>query len=183
MGYTVEAFHVPLWILMPLVLRDRLTPLLLGKDMDIKFQVARNHLRWLKRPNRRRRCGSGLNIIVLPQNPLRQVTHHPDSAGHDPSGVPTYVLKRWQVSSTLVRPQDDMSVLHRINPESEVSNIRKSPRRFPYTHKRVNTIVIFIRLPWNELPEVSQNLSPQTQWDKFISAHKYHTNNYTFTIR
>ena len=31
-----------------LVLRDRLTPLLLGKDMESKLQEGRNYLRWLK---------------------------------------------------------------------------------------------------------------------------------------
>jgi len=44
----------------------------------------------------------GLDIVVLPQNPLRQVTPHHFFAGYDPSGVPAYVLKRREVSPILV---------------------------------------------------------------------------------
>jgi len=206
-----------------LALRDRLTPLLMGKDTNRKLQEDYNHLHCLKRPNRRRRSADGLNIAALPQNPLRQVMHHPRFVGHDPFGVPAYVLsrrrsgnglnivvlpqnplwqvmhhpgfvghdrfgvpayvlKRSQVSSALVRLPDYMSMLHLIHLESIVSSIRKSPGMFPSTHKRVLTIVIFIRLLRNELPDVSQNPSLQTQRDKFISAHKNYTNNYTFTI-
>jgi len=179
MGYTVEPFHVPLWMNPLLALRDRLTPLLLGKDMNIKLQEGRNHLRWL---SHRKRSRNGLNIAVLPHNPFRQVMHHPGFASHGPSGVPTYVLKRRQVSSALVLPPDDMTMLHLIHPKSVVSSIRKSPGRFPSTDIRVLTIVIFKRLPQNELLKVSQNPSLQTQRDKFISAHKHHTNDYTFTI-
>jgi len=140
-------------------------------------------MHWLKRLNCRRRSGNGLNMVVLPQNLLRQVTHHPGFADHDPSKVLTYVLKRRHVSSVLVRPPGDMRMLHWIHPSSEVSSIRKPLGRFPSTHIRVLPIVIFITLPRNELFEVSKNPSLQTQGDKFISAHKYHTKKtYTFTI-
>jgi len=45
MGYTVEPFNVPIWMLPPLVLWDRLTPILLAKDMDNKLQEGCSHLR------------------------------------------------------------------------------------------------------------------------------------------
>jgi len=150
--------------------------------MESKFQEGNNHLCWLKRLNRRRKSGNGLNIVVLPQNPPWQVTHHPSFVGYDPSRVPAYVLKRRHDSLVLVRPPNDMIMLHRIHPKSEVSSIKKNPRRFPSTHIWVLPIVIFIRPPQNELSDVSKNSSLQTQRDKFISAHKYHTKNYTFTI-
>jgi len=133
----------------PLALRDRITHLLLANDMDDKLQEARSHLCWVKRLNQRRRSGNGLNMVLLPQNPLRKLTHHPGFTYHDPSRVPAYVLKRRVVSPSLVRPPDDMSMLHRNNLESEVSSIRKSPGRFPSTHKRVLTLIIFINLPRN----------------------------------
>jgi len=117
-----------------LALRDRLTPLLLAKDMDGKLQEARSHLCWLKRPNQCKRSGNGSNIAVLAQNPLRQVTHHPGFAGHDRFEVPTYVLKRRHVSSVLVRPPDDITMLQRIHQSSEVSSISKPPGFSIYPH-------------------------------------------------
>jgi hypothetical protein len=183
MGYFVEPCHIPLRMHPLLDLRDQITPLLLAKDMESKLQEGSNHLRWLKRPNRRKRSGNGLYIVVLPQNPLWKVTHHPVFVGHDPSRVPAYVMKWRHVSSVLVRPPDDMRMLHRIYQSSEVSIISKPPGRFPSTHIWVLPIVIFIFPPRKELSEVSKNPSLQTQRDKFISAHKYHTKNYTFTIQ
>jgi len=138
-----------------LVLWDRLTPLLLAKDMDNKLQEGNSHLCWVKRPNRRMRSGNSLNIAVLPQNPLRQVTHHLLFTGHDPSGVPTYVLKRRHVSSVLVRPSDDMTMLHRIHQAFEVCSISKPLGRFPSTHIRVLPFVIFIFPHRYDMSEVS----------------------------
>jgi len=138
-----------------LALRERITAQLVGKDMESKLQEGINHLCWLKRHNRRKRSGNGLNVAVLPQNPLRHVTHHPYFAGHDPSGVPSYVLKRRHVSSVLVRPSDDMKMLHRIHRSYEVSNIRKPPGRFPSTQIRVLPIVIFIFPPRTKMFEVN----------------------------
>ena len=115
MRYFVESCHVPLCMHPLLALQDRITPLLLDKDMESKLQEGSNHLCWLKRHNRRRRSGNGLNIVVLPQNPLRQVTHHPFFVGHDPFGVPAYVLKRCHVSSVLVRTRDGMRMLQQIH--------------------------------------------------------------------
>jgi len=153
-----------------LVIRDQITPLLLAKDMDNKLQEGHNHIRWHKIHNGRWSLGNYLDIVVLPQNPLWKVTTHPLFVGHNSSGVPAYILKRRYVSSSLVRTPDDMSMLHRINCGSEVSNIRKAHGRFPSTHKQVSTIIIFIRPPRNELPKVIQNSSLQTQRNKFISS-------------
>ena len=94
MGYIVEPFHVPHRMLPHLVLLDWITILLLAKDMDNKFHEGHNHILWRKLCNLRRRSGNGLNISILPQNPLRQVTTHPGFTDHDPFGVPSYVLKR-----------------------------------------------------------------------------------------
>ena len=121
-------------------------------------------------------------MSVLPQNPLRQVTHHPLFVGHDPSRVPAHVLKRRHVLSVLVRPPGDMTMLHRVQQASEVLSISKPPFRFQSTHERVMQFVIIIFLPRNDMSDVSYNSSLQTQKDRFISAHKYHTKNYTFTI-
>jgi len=164
------------------VVRDLVTPLLLANDVQSKLQEGSNHICWGKRQNRSRRSGNGLNISVLPQSPLGQVTHHLFFAGHDPSGVPAHVLKRCHVSSVLVRPPGDMAMLHRIQQASEVFNISKPPFRFPSTHIRVKPFVIFIFLPRNDMSDVSYNPSLQTQKNKFISAHNYHTKNYTFTV-
>jgi len=145
---------------------------LLANDMQSKLQEGNNHIYWGKRQNRRRRSGNNLNIVVLPQNPLRQVTHHLLFIGHDPSGVPAHVLKRHHVSSALVRPPKYMRMLHQ---DSEVISISKPPFRFPSTHIRVSPFVIFIFLPRNDMSEVSYKPSLHTQRDKFISVHKYHT--------
>jgi len=165
-----------------LVVRNLVTPPLLGNDMQSKLQEGSSHICWAKRHNCSRRSGNPLNMFVLPQNLLRQVTHHPLFAGHDPSRVPAHVLKRCHVSSVLVRPPGDMTMLHRIQQASEVLSISKPPFRFPSTHERVMPFVIIIFLPRNDMSDVSYNSSLQTQKDRFISAHKYHTKNYTFTI-
>jgi len=123
MRYFVEPVHVPLRMLPNLVLRDRVTLLLLAKDRDSKLHEGHNHLIWCKLRNRRRRSRNGMDIAVLPQNPLRQVTHHPVFAGHDPSSLPSYVMKRRHVSSSLVRPSDDISMLHRISCGTVVSSV------------------------------------------------------------
>jgi len=157
-----------------LVVQDRLTPLLLANDMQSKLEEGNSHICWGKRHNRRRRSGNGLNIAVLPQNPLRQVTHHLLFAGYDPFGVPAHVLKRRHVSSALVRPPDDTTILHRIHPVSEVSSINKPSFRFQSTHIRVSSFVIFIFLPQSDMSEVSYNPSLKTQREKFIFANKYH---------
>ena len=98
MGYTVEPPNVPIWMLPRLVVRDLVTPMLLGNDMQSKLQEGSNHICWGKRHNRSRRSGNPLNMSVLPQNPLWQVTHHPLFSGHDPSRVPAHVLKRCHLS-------------------------------------------------------------------------------------
>jgi len=165
-----------------LVVRDLTTPLLLGNNMQSKLQEGSSHICWGKRHNRGRRLGNPLNMSVLPQNPLRQVTHHLLFAGHDPSRVPAHVLKRCHVSSVLVRCPGDMTMLHRIQQASEVLSISKPPFRFPSTHIRVMPSVIIIFLPRNDMSDVNYNSSLQTQKDRFISAPKYHTKNYTFTI-
>jgi len=125
-----------------LVVRDLVTLMLLGNDMQSKLQEGSSHICWGKRHNRSRRSGNGLNISVLPKNPLWQVTHHPLFAGHDPSGVPANVLKRCHVSSVLVRPPGDMTMLHGIQQASEVFNINKPPFMCPSTHIRVSSFVI-----------------------------------------
>jgi len=165
-----------------LVVRDLVTLLLLGTDMQSKLQEGNNHICWGKRQNRSKRSWNDLNISVLPQNPLGQVTHHLLFVGHDPSGVPAHLLKRRHVSSGLVRPPGDMTMLHQIQQASEVFSISKHPFSFPSTHIRVRPFVIFIFLPRNDMSDVSYNPSLQTQKEKFISAHNYHTKNYTFTI-
>jgi hypothetical protein len=112
-----------------------------------------------------------LHIPVLPKNMLCQVTDHLVAVDHDPSGVPSYILKGGDVSSSLVRPSCDMRMVHRINGSSVVSRIRKAPGRFPLTDKRGNSmVVILINNPWNDVHEVRQSPSLQTQRNKFISA-------------
>jgi len=99
------------------------------------------------------------------------VTDHPVAAGHDPSGVPAYVLKGRDVSSSLIRPPGDMRMVQRINDSSVVSRIRKALGRFPLTHKRGNSrIVGIIFNPQNDVREVCQSPSLQTRRNKFISA-------------
>jgi len=150
--------------------------------MQSKLQEGSSHICLGKRHNRSRRLGNPLNMSVLPHNLLRKVTHHSLFAGHDPSRVPTHVLKRRHVSSVLVQPPGDTTMLHRIQKASEVLSISKPPFRFPSTHERVMPFLIIIFLPRNDMSDVSYNPSLQTQKDRFISAHKYHTKNYTFTI-
>jgi len=112
MGYTVEPPNVLIWMLPRLVVRDLVTPLLLGNDMQSKLEEGSNNICWGKRHNCSRRSGNGLNISLLPQNPLGKVTHYLLFAGHDPSRVPAHILKRCHVSSLLVRPPGDMTMLH-----------------------------------------------------------------------
>jgi hypothetical protein len=70
MGYTVESPNVLIWMLPRLVVRDLVTPMLLGNDMQSKLQEGSNHICWGKRHKRSRRSGNPLNMFVLPQNPL-----------------------------------------------------------------------------------------------------------------
>jgi len=111
-----------------------------------------------------------MDIVVLSQNPFWQVMAHPVFVDHDPSGIPAYVPNRRQVSARLVRPSDDISILHQINSANKVSKISIAPTRFPFTHKRISTLVVWLRLPRNDLLEVRQNPSLQTKRDKIISA-------------
>ena len=165
-----------------LVVQDLTTPLMLGNDMQSKLQEGSNHICWGKRHNRSRRSGNPLNMYALPQNLLRPVTHYLLFVDHDPSRVPSHVLKRRHVSSVLVRCPGDMTMLHRIQQASKVLSISKPPFRFPSTHIRVMPFVIIIFLPRNDMSDMSYNPSLQTQKDKFISAPKYYTKNYTFMI-
>jgi len=155
-----------------LVVWDLVSPLLLGNDMQSKLQEGSSHICWGKRHNRSRRSGNSLNISVLPQNILGEVTHHLLFVGHDPFVVPAHVLKRCHVSSALVRPLVYMTMLHQIQQASEVFSVSKPPFRFPSTHIRVLPFVIFIFLPRNDMSHVRYNPSLQTQINKFISAHK-----------
>jgi len=119
-----------------------------------------------------------MDIPVLPKNPLWKVTNPLVFASHDPSGVPTYVLKGRDVSSSLVRLPDDMRMVQRINGSSVVSRIRKAPERLPLTHKRGNNRVVgIIIIPQNDVREVRQSPSLQTQRNKYLYQHKYYTNN------
>lgn len=105
--------------------------------------------------------GNYLDMPVLPKNPLWQVTDHPVAAGHDPSGVPAYILKGRDVSSSLIRPPGEMRKVHRIDGDSVVSRIRKAHGRFPFTHKRGNSRVVGITInPRNDVREMHQ--SPST---------------------
>jgi hypothetical protein len=80
---------------------------------------------------------------------------HPVFVDHDPSGVPAYVLKGCDVSSSLVQPPDDMRMVQRINGVFVVSRIRKAPGRFLFIHKRGNSmIILFIKIPHNEVTKV-----------------------------
>jgi len=110
------------------------------------------------------------------------VTHHLLFPSHDPSGVPAHVLKRRHISSMLVRPPGDMTMLHRIQQAYEVISMFKPPLRSPSTHIQVLPFVILISRPRNHMSEVSYNPPLQTQRDKSISTHKCHTRNYTFTF-
>jgi len=116
-----------------------------------------------------------MDIPVLPNNPLWQVTDPPVFVGHDPFGVPTYVQKGRRVLSSLVRPPDDMRMLQRINDIFVVSMIRKAPGRCPFVCKRGNNRVVLI-IKINEVPEVRQSPSLQTQRNKFISAQVLYEN-------
>jgi len=129
-----------------LAIRNQITLLLQAEDMQSKLHESMSHVLCRKTQNVCRRPGPCLDIPVLPKNPLWQVTAPPVFAGHDPSGVPTYVLKGRNVTSSLVRPPDDMRMLQRINDISVVSRISKASGRFSLTHKQGNSrVVIFIR--------------------------------------
>jgi len=91
-----------------LVIRNRITLMLMAEDMKSKLHEGMGHVIRRNKLNVCRRPGNSLDIPVLPKNPLWQVTDHPVAAGHDPSGVPAYVLKGRDVSSSLVRPPGDM---------------------------------------------------------------------------
>ena len=75
------------------------------------------------------------------------------------------------MSSSLIRAPGDMRMVQRINGSSIVSRITKAPGRFPLTDKRGNSrVVVLIFNPLNDVREVCQSPSLQTQRNKFISA-------------
>jgi len=104
-----------------------MTPLRLGKGMDHEILKGDNHIHWIKSPNRHKRSRNGLTIAILLENPLRQVKTHPVFVGYDPTGEPTDVLKRRDVSSILVQPPNDIIIHHQINEAYVVYMIRISP--------------------------------------------------------
>ena len=141
------------------------------------------HVICRKTPNVYRSSGNSLDIHVLPKNPLWQVTNPLVFHSHDPSGVPAYVLKGRDVSSSLVRPPGDMRMVQQINDIFVVSRIRKAPGRFPLTHKRGNTrVIVLIINPQNDVREVRQSPSLQTQRNKFISAQLLYKQLYIYDL-
>ena len=166
----VEPFDVPLRKLPQFHLHRLPTPLCLGKDMDHKILKGHNHIRWVKRPNRHRRFGNCLIIVILPENPLRQVKAHPILADHDSNGATTDVVERRDVWLILGRHSYDINIHHQINEAYVISRIRIAPGGFSSSRKRVIMLITFDKLPRNELPEVLQNSSLQTQRDTIILA-------------
>jgi len=72
-------------------------------------------------------------------------------------------------------------MVQRINGSSVVSKIRKAPGRFPLTDKRGNSsVVVFIFNHWNDVREVCQSSSLQTQRNKFISAQELYKQLYIY---
>jgi len=111
------------------------------------------------------------------------VTDPPVFVGHDSSGVPAYVLKGRDVSSSLVRSPDDMRMVQRINDISVVSKISKALGRFPLRHMRGNSrVVVIITNPRKEVPEVRKNPSLQAQRNKFISAQILYKQLYIYDL-
>jgi len=68
-----------------------------------------------------------MHIVVLPENPLRQVKARRRFAGHDPTGVPANIMKRHDVLGILVRPSDDIIIHHHIYEASVVCRIGMAP--------------------------------------------------------
>jgi hypothetical protein len=144
MGYTVKPFDIPLRILPQFFLWDHLAPIRLAKDMDNKILKGHNHILWLKIRNQRRRFG---NVLGYSRTASEPAPTPPFFVGHDPFRVPTYVLKRCEVSPILVRPPDDISIFHQINEAFVVSSIRIAPGGFPSSHKLVSTVVLRTKPP------------------------------------
>jgi len=162
MSYPNEPSHVPPKMSPRLTIRNQISHLLQAEDMQSKLHESLSHILCRKTQNVCRRSGPCLDIPVLPKNPLWQVTDPHVFVDHDPSRVPAYVLKGRNVSSSLIRPPDDMRMLQQINDISVVSRISKASGKFSLTHKRGNSrVVIFIRNPRKEVPEVCKNPSLQ----------------------
>jgi hypothetical protein len=138
--------------------------------MDHKILKGHNHILWPKSLKHRQRSWNGMNIAILPENPLWQVKAHHRTVGHDPTRVPTYVMERHEILLILVRSPYDISIHHQINQASVMSKIIMAPRQFPSGSKRVSTIVVLHKIPRKELLEVLQNSSLQTQRDIIIST-------------
>ncbi|AES91196.1 hypothetical protein MTR_4g107790 [Medicago truncatula] len=49
--------------------------------------------------------GDGLDVSVLPQNPLGQVTVHPTDTAHNPARIPKNLLKVLDLPVLFIRPQ------------------------------------------------------------------------------
>lgn len=138
--------------------------------MDHKILKGHNHIRWVKRPNCRRMFGNFLTIVILLENPLQQVKACPILVGHDPIGAAIDVVEKRDVLLILVRPSYDINIHHQINEAYIISRIRITPWGFPSSRKWVIMLVALHKLPQNELPEVLQNSSLQTQRDTIILA-------------
>jgi len=157
--YIVEPQHVP-FLIPPLLPRCCLmTHLRLVKDMNHTIVKGHHHILWLKSHKCCMRFENGLDIAVLPENLLRQLKAPPVFANHDPTGVPSNVVKRLGVSLILVQSSDDINIHHQINEASIVSTIIIASRGFPSDNKRLSTIVVLHKFPQKELQEVLINSS------------------------
>ena len=88
----------------PWLLSCLLTPIIRLKRARAEVREGLHNLSRCQRWNIRRRSRYGLDVSVLPQYPLRQVTVHPTVAAHDPTRIPKYLLERLELPVPFVRP-------------------------------------------------------------------------------
>jgi len=156
---------VPLHIPPQFFLRNQPTPLCLGKDMNHEILKDNTHILWLKSPNCRRRSENGLDIVVLLENPLRQVMTSCFCRPWSNGSFSKCPEKVW----CLAYPRT-ASRWHQHSPGLCSVHYHNSPWGFPSSLKRVSTLVVRTKPPQNELPKVLQNSSLQTQRDTIIST-------------
>jgi len=88
----------------PCVLSCMLTPIGRLKRVSAEVDESLHNLSRWQLYNIRRRSKDGLDVSVLPQNSLGQVTVHPTITTHNPAWIPEYLLESLEVHVLFVRP-------------------------------------------------------------------------------
>jgi len=98
----------------PCILSSRLTPIGLLKCVSAVVKECLHNLRRSQLYNIRQMSRDDLNVSVLPQNSLRQVSVHPNNTAYNPTWIPENLLETLDLPVLFVRPPSHVIKLQMI---------------------------------------------------------------------